>query len=75
MQDLTAPARAQPDWPAALDEVARVRGATLAHLDRYVEQFAANVESVGGRVFFAADAAEAREHVVGLAASAAPGWS
>jgi len=67
VQDLTAPARAQPDWPAALDEIARVRGATLAHLDRYVEQFASNVESVGGRVFFAADAAEARRHVVGLA--------
>ena len=67
VQDLIAPARAQPDWPAALDEIARVRGETLAHLDRYVEQFATNVESVGGRVFFAADAAEARRHVVGLA--------
>jgi L-lactate dehydrogenase complex protein LldF len=67
VQDLIAPARAQPDWPAALDEIARVRGETLAHLDRYVEQFAANGESVGGHVFFAADAAEARRHVVGLA--------
>ena len=67
MQALIAPARAQPDWPLALDEIARVRAATLAHLDRYVEQFASNVEAAGGHVFFAADAAEARRHVVGLA--------
>ena len=60
------PAR-EPDWQDALDEIARVRAETLAHLDRYVEQFADNVERVGGQVFFAADAAEAREHVVGLA--------
>jgi L-lactate dehydrogenase complex protein LldF len=67
VQALAAPARAQPDWPAALDEVARVRTETLAHLDRYVEQFTDNVERAGGQVFFAADAAEARRHVVGLA--------
>ena len=67
MQALIAPARAEPHWRIALDEVARVRAETLAHLDRYVEQFADNVERVGGHVFFAADAAEAREHVVGLA--------
>jgi L-lactate dehydrogenase complex protein LldF len=67
MQALIAPARAAPDWPLALDEVARVRAATLAHLDRYVAQFADAVESVGGHVFFAADSSEARRHVVGLA--------
>ncbi len=44
-----------------------MRAETLAHLDRYVEQFATNVERLGGHVFFAADAAEARRHVVGLA--------
>ena len=67
VQALAAPARAEPHWQDALDEVARVRAETLAHLDRYVEEFADNVERVGGHVFFAADAAEAREHVVGLA--------
>ena len=67
VQALSAAARAQPDWPVAFDEIARVRAATLAHLDRYVEQFASNVEKVGGHVFFAADADEARRHVVGLA--------
>jgi L-lactate dehydrogenase complex protein LldF len=67
VQALSVAARAAPDWPLALDEVARVRGATLARLDRYVEEFASNVEKVGGHVFFAADAAEARRHVVDLA--------
>ena len=66
-RQLIAPARAEPDWPAALDEIARVRAATLAHLDRYVDEFATNVERAGGHVFFAADAAEARRHVAGLA--------
>jgi L-lactate dehydrogenase complex protein LldF len=67
VQELIAPARAQPDWPAALDEIARMRAATLAHLDRYVDEFATNVERAGGHVFFAADAAEATSHVAGLA--------
>ena len=44
VQALSAPARSAPDWPLALDEVARVRAATLSHLDRYVEEFASNVE-------------------------------
>ena len=67
VQELIAPARAQPDWLAALDEIARVRAETLAHLDRYVDEFATNVERAGGHVFFAADAAEATSHVAGLA--------
>ena len=67
VQALAAPARAEPAWGAALDEIARVRAETLAHLDRYVAQFADNVERAGGHVFVAADAAAAREHVVGLA--------
>jgi L-lactate dehydrogenase complex protein LldF len=71
VQALAAPARARPEWDAALDEIARVRAETLAHLERYVAQFADNVERVGGHVFFAADAAEAREHVVGLARAGA----
>ena len=67
MQALIAPARAEPDWPIALDEIARVRAETLAHLASYVEQFANSLERVGGHVFFAADAPEACRHVVALA--------
>jgi len=36
-----------------------IRVETLTHLDRYLEQFAANVESKGGQVHWAADAEEA----------------
>jgi len=61
------PARAQAWWPAALEEIGRVRSETLAHLDDYVAQFASNVEAAGGHVFFAGDAGEARRHVTELA--------
>jgi L-lactate dehydrogenase complex protein LldF len=67
MQDLAEKAREELDWPAWLDAVGEVRRHTVAHLDHYVEQFAENVERNGGVVFFAADAAEAREYVADLA--------
>ncbi|MEE4276167.1 MAG: LutB/LldF family L-lactate oxidation iron-sulfur protein, partial [Thermoleophilia bacterium] len=49
------------------DAVAAVRRHTVAHLDRYLAEFAGNVERAGGHVFFAADAREAREYVADLA--------
>jgi len=67
MQALVEPARAEAEWAAAVDQIARIRAHTLAHLDRYVDQFATNVEERGGHVFFAADAAEARRYVSDLA--------
>ena len=67
MQALVEPVRAEAQWAAAVDEIARIRAHTLAHLDRYVDEFATNVEARGGKVFFAADAAEARRYVVDLA--------
>lgn len=54
------------DAGAWRDEVARIRRHTVAHLDSYVAQFADNVEAAGGRVFFAATAAEARDHVAAI---------
>lgn len=57
------------DTEAWRDAVAAVRRHTLAHLDRYLAQFADNVERNGGRVFFAATANEARDHIVELARS------
>jgi L-lactate dehydrogenase complex protein LldF len=51
-------------WRDALSEV---RAHTVAHLDHYVEEFAANVEKHGGHVFFAATAAEARDYVLQVA--------
>lgn len=55
------------DPEAWRDAVAAVRRHTVAHLDRYLTQFADNVERAGGQVFFAATAAEARDYVVDLA--------
>ncbi len=67
MQDNLRAVRATAEWTRALQEIERVRRATLSRLDEYVAQFAANVEAAGGHVFFAADAGEARDHVVALA--------
>jgi L-lactate dehydrogenase complex protein LldF len=67
MQDNLREVRATPEWTAALREIERVRAATLSRLDEHVDRFAANVEAAGGHVFFAADAREARDHVVALA--------
>jgi len=55
------------DAEAWRDAVADVRRHTIAHLDHYLAEFADNVERSGGRVFFAADAREAREYVAGVA--------
>jgi L-lactate dehydrogenase complex protein LldF len=43
-----------------------VRAHTLAHLDRYLAQFAAAAEARGATVFFATGAAEATEYIVGV---------
>src|SRR5262245_44977441 len=39
----------------------------LAHLDRYLEQLDAAVQRLGGHVHWAADAAEARQIILGIA--------
>jgi L-lactate dehydrogenase complex protein LldF len=62
---------ALPDAEAARDRGRAIRLDALAHLDRYLEQFAGNVERCGGHVYWAADAAEARHIVVGLVRAAA----
>lgn len=55
------------DWDGLLDRVEAVRTHTIAHLDHYVAEFAANVEKNGGVVYFAATAAEARDYVAQVA--------
>ena len=51
----------------ALREIGReIKDHTLANLDFYLEQFAANVEAAGGQVHWAADADEARAIVLGI---------
>ena len=59
-----------PEAEAVRDRGRAIRIEALAHLDQYLSQFADNVERVGGRVHWAADAAEAREIIFGLVRAA-----
>jgi L-lactate dehydrogenase complex protein LldF len=52
---------------AMRDRAREIRLHTLAHLDRYLGQFADSVEASGGTVFFAADEAEANDYIIRLA--------
>ena len=61
------------DYPEgeALRDLARdLKSHTLGRLDRYLLQLSESVEAAGGRVHFAADAAEARRIIVGIARAA-----
>ncbi len=55
-----------PHAEAVRDQGRAIRLDVLQHLDRYLEQFADNVERNGGVVHWAADAAEARSIVLDL---------
>jgi L-lactate dehydrogenase complex protein LldF len=59
-----------PDAEAVRDRGRAIRIDVVSHLDRYLEQFTANVEKNGGHVHWAADAAEARQIILGLIQSA-----
>jgi len=48
-----------PDWEGARDRARAIKDETLAHLDRYLEEFTANAERAGAQVHWARDAAEA----------------
>src|SRR6516164_3091294 len=52
------------------DHAKRIKEHTLAHLDRYLEQLEASVQKLGGKVHWAADAAEGRQIVVQIAKTA-----
>lgn len=62
-------AAAFPQMEEMRDRARLIRAETLSKLDHYLAQFADAVESRGGVVFFAADAAEANDYVVRLAES------
>ena len=55
------------DWEELRRAGAAIKDEVLAHLDRYLEQFADAVEAAGGEVHWAADAAEANAAVVEVA--------
>src|SRR5579859_364102 len=60
-----------PDAEAVRDRGRAIRIEALAHLDRYLEQFADQVEANGGQVHWAADASEARDIIMRLARESA----
>lgn len=59
-----------PEFEALRDTAARIKDHTLAHLDLYLERFAAQVERQGGQVHWARNAQDARTIVIGLARKA-----
>jgi L-lactate dehydrogenase complex protein LldF len=52
------------------DQARAIRQEVLAHLDEYLAEFTANVRARGGQVHRAADAAEARRIILGIAQAA-----
>ena len=58
-----------PDADAWRDRARAIRAHTIAHLDRYLDEFCQNVEARGGHVHYAATAADAVQFVRELAAA------
>lgn len=58
------------DSSALRDHAKRVKEHTLAHLDQYLEQLEQSVIKHGGQVHWAADAADARRIIAGIAQTA-----
>lgn len=55
------------DWEEARRRCAEIKWEAINNLDRYLLEFERNVQSRGGRVFWASDAEEARRYVTDLA--------
>jgi len=55
------------DWEAARQRCHEIKWEGVNHLDRYLEQFEANVKRRGGHVYWAANSEEAHNYVVELA--------
>ncbi len=55
-----------PEFEALRNAARDIKNHVLAHLDLYLERYAAKVEEAGGHVHFARDAAEARQIVLDL---------
>ncbi len=54
------------DWEQARLAAAEIKWNAIENLDRYLEQFVANVEARGGKVHWAADAQAARDIILGI---------
>ena len=54
-------------WGRLRDRAREIKEHTVAHLDHYLDEFAANVERLGGHVCWAADAEAANRYITDLA--------
>ena len=61
---------ALPEFETLRDEARAIKDHTLAHLDFYLETYAAKVEAAGGTVHWCADAAEARAAILKICQAA-----
>jgi L-lactate dehydrogenase complex protein LldF len=58
-----APPGGEAEWQRLRDRAREIKERTVGNLDYYLEQFSANVERRGGRVFWARDAGEANHYI------------
>ncbi|HEY5913728.1 MAG TPA: LutB/LldF family L-lactate oxidation iron-sulfur protein [Verrucomicrobiae bacterium] len=54
------------DWEAGRDAAAAIKSDAISHLDRYLAEFARNLESRGAKVHWAASGVQAREIILGI---------
>ena len=54
------------DWEGLRDQARAIKDETLAHLDRYLEEFADNAERAGARIHWARDGHEVSSIIIGL---------
>src|SRR5437773_9948367 len=54
------------DWQGARQLAANTKWEAINHLDRYLEQFARNLEARGTKVHWASTGAQAREIIIGI---------
>lgn len=57
------------NWERLRERARQIKEHTINHLDHYLETFAANVERMGGHVFWAANPEQANRYIVELALS------
>src|SRR5215475_5279541 len=62
-----AATRSVSNWEDLRTEARRIKDETLLHLDKYLEEFAANAEKAGAQLHWARDGAEANDIVKRLA--------
>lgn len=54
------------DWQGAREVAAKTKGEAIEHLDRYLTEFARNLEARGTKVHWAGNAAQARDVILGI---------